>query len=99
MILFYYLLFINSVAFVFVGIDKYFAVKKKHRIPEKIVFAFILSGGTFGAVAAMYLYKHKTSKRSFLLKFYSIAILQVIIAFCILFRHSNYLQAILSTLF
>ena len=81
MILLYYFLFLNFCGFLSIGADKQLARKQKRRISEKTLLSFILVGGTIGSGLAMYVFKHKTSKESFLLKFYGIFVLQVVIIF------------------
>lgn len=82
-ILLLYFLFINIVLFIIAGYDKYQALKNKRRIPEKTLFLMALTGGSPGLLTAMLLFKHKTSKTSFIVKFIVILIIQValIIAF------------------
>ena len=55
-----YLLLINLVALVVYGVDKHRAKKGKWRISEKTLFLVALIGGSVGAIAGMYLFRHKT---------------------------------------
>ena len=55
-----YLLLINLVALVVYGVDKRRAKKGKWRISEKTLFLVALIGGSVGAIAGMYLFRHKT---------------------------------------
>ena len=82
-ILLLYFLFINIVLFIIAGYDKYQALKNKRRIPEKTLFLMALTGGSPGLLTAMLLFKHKTSKTSFIVKFVLILAIQatLIIAF------------------
>ncbi|MBO9582975.1 MAG: DUF1294 domain-containing protein [Flavobacterium sp.] len=82
-ILLLYFLFINIVLFIIAGYDKYQALKNKRRIPEKTLFFMALTGGSPGLLTAMLLFKHKTSKTSFIVKFEVILVIQtaLIIAF------------------
>ncbi|WP_348812055.1 DUF1294 domain-containing protein [Flavobacterium maritimum] len=81
MILFYYFLILNFLAFLFLGYDKRLAIKKQRRIPEKTLLTLVLMGGTIGSGLGMLAFKHKTSKDSYLLKFYGIITVQVFILF------------------
>lgn len=63
--LFYYLVIINAIAFCFMGADKFFAVKGTRRIPEKTLMSLAAIGGSFGASAAMFSFRHKTKHAKF----------------------------------
>lgn len=82
-ILFYCFLIINTLGFLVTSYDKYSAKIQKRRIPEKIFLSFVAFGGTIGAGIAMLLFRHKTEKRSYLLKFWAIAIIQIVIIYFI----------------
>ena len=83
-ILLIYFLIVNGFTFLITGYDKYLAIKNKHRIPEKTLFAFALFGGSAGLLLAMLIFKHKTSKSSFIVKFCGILFLQVIVVITLL---------------
>ncbi|MCZ8230311.1 DUF1294 domain-containing protein [Flavobacterium sp.] len=76
-LIFYFLLLVNVLAFVLVGYDKIVAQKNRRRIPETILLTIVCFGGTVGSGLAMLLFRHKTSKTSYLLKFWLIVILQI----------------------
>ena len=61
------------------GYDKKLAQNNKRRISEKTLLAFVLIGGTVGSGLGMLFFRHKTSKTSYLLKFWLIIILQILI--------------------
>ena len=64
-----YFIFVNVAAFVVYAFDKYRAMKKgASRISEKELHTFSLIGGFLGASLSMALFRHKTSKTSFLIK-------------------------------
>lgn len=75
--LFIYLLTINGIALFINGTDKWLAINQKSRISERLLLCFALVGGSPGALLGMLLFRHKTSKFSFLWKFFGIAILQL----------------------
>ncbi|MFV8358844.1 DUF1294 domain-containing protein [Flavobacterium sp. LS1P3] len=79
--LFWYFPLINLVAFSIIGVDKRLAVKQKRRISERNLLLTSLIGGTIGSGLAMLFFRHKTSKMSFLWKFFLIGILQVFIVY------------------
>lgn len=58
--LFLYLAAINLAAFGLMAADKRRARKHRWRIPEYTLFAAALLGGSVGALAGMYLCRHKT---------------------------------------
>lgn len=63
--LLYYLITINAASFGFMLIDKHRAKKGYWRIPERTLLALALAGGSLGALAGMYLVRHKTRKNRF----------------------------------
>lgn len=78
-VLLLYFLIINIAVFILAGYDKYQARKNKQRIPENTLFLLEGIGGTLGLLLAMLLFRHKTSKSSFILKFSAIVFIQILI--------------------
>jgi uncharacterized membrane protein YsdA (DUF1294 family) len=74
-----YLLLINVFTLTLFGYDKDMAEKKKKRVSEKTLLTFTFLGGTLGALIGMRMYKHKTSKTSFQIKFLLTVIAQFFI--------------------
>ena len=62
-----YLYFINIFVFLLYGWDKHLAVYHKFRIPEWLLLFFTVLGGSFGALCAMFLFRHKTRHPMFLI--------------------------------
>ena len=60
-----YLLVINCIGFLAMGLDKFYAKKDMWRTPEKSLFIYCLLGGGFGTILGMYLFRHKTKKTYF----------------------------------
>jgi uncharacterized membrane protein YsdA (DUF1294 family) len=81
-VLFYYFLIANVIAFVLIAYDKYLAKNHKRRVPEKTLLTFVSIGGTIGSAIAMLIFRHKTTKRSYLWKFWVILIIQLLILLC-----------------
>ncbi|RBN49887.1 DUF1294 domain-containing protein [Flavobacterium psychrolimnae] len=79
--LFWYFPLINLVAFSIIGIDKRLAIQQKRRISERNLLLSSAIGGTIGSGLAMLIFRHKTSKMSFLWKFFIIGILQVFLVY------------------
>ncbi len=69
-VVFAWLIAINLVTFVAFGYDKAIAPKGAMRVPEAILLALTLLGGSVGAVLARPLFRHKTLKMSFRLIFW-----------------------------
>ena len=76
---FFILLAINICAFLLIGYDKKLAQTRKKRISEKVLLTSALIGGSIGSGIGMLYYRHKTSKTSYLLKFWGIVVIQIII--------------------
>jgi uncharacterized membrane protein YsdA (DUF1294 family) len=55
-----YLAAVNLIAFAVYGADKRRAKKERRRVPEKTLFLLALIGGSVGAWAGMYTFRHKT---------------------------------------
>lgn len=55
-----YLAAVNVVAFAVYGADKRRAKKERRRVPEKTLFLLAAIGGSLGAWAGMYAFRHKT---------------------------------------
>lgn len=74
-----YLLIVNIVTFLSMGIDKYKAKKGKWRIQEKTLLTLVVLGGGIGGIAGMYVFRHKTQKPRFFIGFPLIMIMQILI--------------------
>ena len=79
-ILLLYLLVVNTLLFVLMGLDKGFAKKNKRRVPERTLFLLCLVGGSIGGLAGMYAFRHKTKHWSFRLGFPLILLVQIALA-------------------
>jgi len=69
---------ISLVAFLTYGYDKLIAGSGSTRVPEKVLLALAFAGGTVGALAGMWLFRHKTAKASFRAKFWLVVAAQVV---------------------
>ena len=63
--LFWYFVVVNLSTFLLMFSDKRRAVRRQWRIPEKTFFALSFFGGAAGALAGMFLFRHKTRHLSF----------------------------------
>ena len=83
-ILIIYLLVMNILGFLLMGIDKYKAKKRAFRIPEATLFTVALIGGSIGTTLGMFTFHHKTRHWYFLYGMPGILILQVALALLLL---------------
>lgn len=74
-----YLICINVAGTALMALDKWKAVRHAWRIPEKMLFAVALFGGSLGAWAGMYLFHHKTRHWYFVVGMPAILAVQIII--------------------
>ena len=77
--LIYYILGINILEFIAMGIDKYNAIHNRWRIPEKSLFLLALLGGSIGGILGMIIFHHKTKKVSFKILFPIFLIINIIL--------------------
>lgn len=73
-----HLIFINFITFTAYFYDKRAANKQKWRIPEKVLLAFALIGGTPAASIASKVLRHKTIKKAFKIRFWLVILIQII---------------------
>jgi len=76
-----YILMINLIAFLAMGLDKWKAKRGAWRIPEQTLISFVLLGGGIGGIVGMYTFRHKTKKPRFFVGFPVILISEI--ALCI----------------
>ncbi len=81
-----YLIFMNLLAFLLMGLDKSKARRNQWRIPEKTLFLSAILGGSIGAILGMQVFRHKTKHASFRIGMPCILIVQLGLAVYILFR-------------
>jgi len=79
--LFYFIIIINTLAFILIAYDKYLAKAQKNRISERTLLGFVFFGGTIGSGLAMLIFRHKTAKKAYLWKFWGIVFSQCLLAF------------------
>ncbi len=71
-----YFLIINAVSFLLMLVDKQKARKNLWRIPESTLMTSALLGGSIGALAGMYTFRHKTRHPKFTIGIPLILLLQ-----------------------
>ncbi|MDH6254115.1 uncharacterized membrane protein YsdA (DUF1294 family) [Chryseobacterium sp. H1D6B] len=77
----FYLFLINAAAFLVFGYDKFLAKHHKRRISELMLLFVTFIGGTAGALLGMAVFRHKVSKKSFILKFGLVVLVQIMLIF------------------
>lgn len=75
--LLYYLIAVNVLAFSLMGADKSKARRGAWRIPEKVLFLTAIIGGSVGALLGMFTFRHKTKHLRFVLGLPVILLLQL----------------------
>ena len=81
----WYLLLINAAAFLLMLSDKRRAKKNRWRIPESTLMLSAALGGSIGALAGMYTFRHKTKHIKFTAGIPAILIAQILLVMYILF--------------
>lgn len=74
-----YLIAINIITFLVMGLDKWKAKRGSWRIQEATLFTLVLFGGGIGGVAGMMAFHHKTKKMKFKIGFPLILISEIVI--------------------
>lgn len=77
----YYIIFINSISFLTIYIDKKKAINKKWRIKESTLIFLSVIGGSLGTYIGMYTFKHKIRHLKFNLGIPIIILFQLSIYF------------------
>ena len=58
---------INLIGFAAMALDKRRAIRHKWRIPERTLFLIALLFGSIGVLTGMYVFRHKTKHKSFVI--------------------------------
>ncbi len=82
-----YLLCINIIGFLAMGIDKLKAQKGWWRIPEATLMTLCLLGGGIGTIAGMYTFRHKTKKLKFTIGMPTILIAEVVAVIYVVIKY------------
>ena len=80
-----YLVSVNCISFIVMGVDKHKARKRAWRIPESTLFVLALIGGSLGSILGMHLFRHKTRHWYFLYGMPAILIIQVVLVLALVF--------------
>ncbi len=79
-----YIVIVNIMAFCLYGADKSAAIKQKQRIPNRVLLSLAVFGGSLGALAGMYTFRHKTKKWYYTITVPALLILQIAAAVLLL---------------
>ncbi len=79
-----YIVIVNIMAFCLYGIDKSAAIKQKQRIPNRVLLLTAVFGGSLGALAGMYTFRHKTKKWYYTITVPALLIIQIAAAVLLL---------------
>ena len=80
-----HLVAINLIGFLFYGYDKFAAKRSWGRIPESVLHILVFLGATPMAIVAQQLFWHKTTKRRFQVVFWSIALVQILTVYVVVY--------------
>lgn len=84
-----YLIAVNAIAFLFYGLDKAISGRGLLRVPELVLHALVLFGGSLGAFAGQRGFRHKTKKRTFQAAYWLIVVLQAMIVIGVLYLRNR----------
>jgi len=86
-----YIFIINIIGFCSMGVDKKKAENGEWRIKEKSLFTIAVCGGSFGSIAGMQIFRHKTKHKSFVWGMPVILLCQLALAtYFIFFFNANF---------
>ncbi len=80
-----YIVAINIVGFMMYAFDKFLAKRGWLRIPESLLHLLAFAGATPAAILAQQLFWHKTTKRSFQIMFWLIALVQIVLVYVVVY--------------
>lgn len=86
-----YLIVINVYSFTLYIYDKLQALKNSQnisRVSEKALLFSSFIGGTFGSLLAMFIFRHKIKKPSYIIKFSIVIIIQLLLIYLYIYQGS-----------
>lgn len=84
-----YIISINIIAMASMYLDKQRAIKRLWRIPEKVLFLYVILGGGVGGCLGMFIFRHKTKHWYFRVFFPLITIVEWVIILLLLRMIAN----------
>lgn len=76
-----YLVIMNVIGFLFMGLDKWKARKRAWRIPEATLLLIAALGGAVGSMIGMHLFHHKTRHWYFLYGIPAMLVVHILLGF------------------
>ena len=86
-----YIIAVNIISFIVMGMDKRKAQKRAWRIPESTLFVLAIIGGSIGSILGMHLFHHKTRHWYFLYGMPAILIVQILLGVALIFSPIEFL--------
>ena len=86
-----YIIAINIISFIVMGVDKRKAQKRAWRIPESTLFVLAIIGGSIGSILGMHLFHHKTRHGYFLYGMPAILVVQILLVLALIFSPIEFL--------
>lgn len=86
-----YIIAINIISFIVMGMDKRKAQKRAWRIPESTLFVLAIIGGSIGSILGMHLFHHKTRHWYFLYGMPAILVVQILLVLALIFSPIEFL--------
>jgi uncharacterized membrane protein YsdA (DUF1294 family) len=77
---------VSIASFFTYGYDKAVAGRNVTRVPEIVLHALTLFGGTLGSFLGMQIFRHKTQKNSFRIVFWAIVLIQIVVIVLLVIR-------------
>jgi len=78
--LLFYIIGVNVLSFILMGVDKKKAERQQYRIPERTFWMLAVLGGAIGVIFGMRTYRHKTKHASFKIGMPLVLLLNIILA-------------------
>lgn len=78
-IIYLYIIVMNLIGFLVMGIDKANSRKHRRRVPERRIFLLSILSGSVGVMAGMYIFRHKTRHMKFVIGVPVIIAAQIIV--------------------
>ena len=86
-----YIIAVNIISFIVMGMDKRRAQKRAWRIPDSTLFVLAIIGGSIGSILGMHLFHHKTRHWYFLYGMPAILIVQILLVVALIFSPIEFL--------
>jgi len=83
-----YIIAINIIGFILMGVDKRRARKRVWRVPEKNLWIIALLGGSFGSLLGMRYFRHKTKHKMFTIGMPLLIIVHTVLIFWVYLKSS-----------